>query len=154
MTGSSAAAVATIGPIAIPQMRRHGYPDSLSSGAVAAAGTLGMLIPPSVVIVLYGVLSGQSIERLLIAGIVPGIFTAIIYTFVAAWLGRPNALLRATAQEKVLATVGAGYTSTSEFASAPTTKASNDSGAASETSKASGIRDLLDAGSLFFVVEI
>src|SRR5690625_3186953 len=125
MTGSSAAAVATIGPIAIPQMRRHGYPDRLSSGAVAAAGTLGMLIPPSVVIVLYGVLSGQSIERLLIAGIVPGILTAIIHAFVAAWLGRPNALLRATAQDKLLATVGTGGSSSSGSGTATDAGGSN-----------------------------
>lgn len=92
MTGSSAAAVATLGPIAIPEMRRHGYSDRLASGTIAAAGTLGMLIPPSVVLVLYGVLSGLSVERLLIAGIVPGFLTAALYAAVAVWMGRSEVL--------------------------------------------------------------
>ncbi|TFV81115.1 TRAP transporter large permease subunit [Blastococcus sp. CT_GayMR20] len=93
MTGSSAAAVATLGPIAITEMRKHGYSDRLAAGVVSAAGTLGILIPPSVVIVLYGVLSGMSIERLLIAGLVPGILTAVLYATAAWFLGRTHVSL-------------------------------------------------------------
>lgn len=83
VSGSSVAAVATLGPITITEMRRYGYSDRIASGVVAAAGTLGILIPPSIVLVLYGVLSGLSIERLLIAGIVPGVVSAILYALVS-----------------------------------------------------------------------
>lgn len=157
MTGSSAAAVATIGPIAIPQMRRYGYPDKLSAGAVAAAGTLGMLIPPSVVIVLYGILSGQSIERLLIAGIVPGILTAVLYTMITAWLGRPSALLRANEHQPpaVLAGVATGPTTPSPPSPAlpqPAAPEMPDISLPQSSSRFSGLRALLEAASIFLVV--
>jgi C4-dicarboxylate transporter, DctM subunit len=78
-TGSSVATVATIGRIAIPEMERYGYEKGLATGCVAAAGTLGILIPPSVLLVLYGIIAEASIGRLLIAGIIPGILSAILY---------------------------------------------------------------------------
>ena len=77
--GSSVATVAAIGRIAVREMRRVGYDIKIALGAVGAAGTLGVLIPPSIVLVLYGIITGESIGALLIAGIVPGILTALIY---------------------------------------------------------------------------
>jgi C4-dicarboxylate transporter, DctM subunit len=79
VSGSSVATVAAIGPLAIREMRRHGYSVSIAAGVVGASGTLGVLIPPSVVLVLYGIVSGESIGALLIAGIIPGIVSAIMY---------------------------------------------------------------------------
>lgn len=79
VSGSSVATVATIGPLAIREMRRYGYSPVFAAGVVGASGTLGVLIPPSVVLVLYGVVTGESIGRLLIAGIVPGVLSAIVY---------------------------------------------------------------------------
>lgn len=78
--GSSVATSATIGRIAIKEMRAYGYPATLASGIVAAGGSLGALIPPSVAMVLYGMLSGESVGALLLAGIVPGIVLATIYS--------------------------------------------------------------------------
>jgi C4-dicarboxylate transporter, DctM subunit len=78
-TGSSVATVGTMGRVAIPEMERYGYDRGLAAGCVAAAGTLGTLIPPSVLLVLYGLLAEASIGKLLIAGIIPGILSAFIY---------------------------------------------------------------------------
>jgi tripartite ATP-independent transporter DctM subunit len=77
--GSAAATSATMGTVALPEMKRLNYHDSLSTGTVAAAGSLGFLIPPSVGFVVYGILTEQSIGRLLIAGVVPGIILALIF---------------------------------------------------------------------------
>jgi tripartite ATP-independent transporter DctM subunit len=71
--GSSVATAATMGRLSIPEMRRHGYSDALASGSVAAGGTLGIMIPPSVPMVLYGILTQADIGKLFIAGIVPGL---------------------------------------------------------------------------------
>lgn len=79
VTGSSAAAVATLGRLCVGEMRRHGYQLRMAAGIVAAAGTLGILIPPSVVLVIYGVLTQESVGQLLFAAIIPGILTAIAY---------------------------------------------------------------------------
>ncbi len=88
VTGSSVATAATIGKVSIGEMRRFGYPPSLAAGIVAAAGTLGILIPPSVVIVIYGVLAQESIARLLVAGIIPGLLSALVYGLFILVLGR------------------------------------------------------------------
>ncbi|WP_306030835.1 TRAP transporter large permease [Stappia sp. MMSF_3263] len=77
--GSSLATAATMGKVALPQMRRYKYDDGLASGVIAAGGTLGILIPPSVILVLYGVTAQQDIARLFIAGIVPGILGILGY---------------------------------------------------------------------------
>ncbi len=77
--GSSLATVATIGRVAMPQMQRHGYDASLSSATVAAGGTLGVLIPPSILLVIYGLLTQSSIGRLFIAALVPGVLGAMLY---------------------------------------------------------------------------
>ncbi|WP_207457389.1 TRAP transporter large permease [Azospirillum sp. SYSU D00513] len=77
--GSSLATVATMGRVAIPEMKRHGYSDSLSSAAIAAGGTLGVLIPPSILLVIYGILTQTSIGQLFIGAIVPGMLGAVLY---------------------------------------------------------------------------
>lgn len=85
VSGSSVATVATLGPIATREMRRHGYDMIIAAGVVGAAGTLGVLIPPSIVLVLYGILTGESIGGLLLAGIIPGILTALLYSAALAF---------------------------------------------------------------------
>jgi C4-dicarboxylate transporter DctM subunit len=82
VTGSSVAVAATLGRTAISEMRRHGYRPSFAAGVIAAAGTLGILIPPSIVLVIYGILTGESIGLLLLAGIIPGILSAAMYAVV------------------------------------------------------------------------
>ncbi len=79
VSGSSVATAVTIGKVALPQMKRFGYADGLATGAVAAGGTLGILIPPSTGFVLYAVLTEESIGRLFIAGILPGIILSLLF---------------------------------------------------------------------------
>ena len=79
-SGSSIATAMTMGRVAIPEMLKHGYDKGLASGVVASAGTLGSLIPPSILFVLYGVFAEVSIPKLLLAGILPGLLTALVYT--------------------------------------------------------------------------
>jgi C4-dicarboxylate transporter, DctM subunit len=78
-SGSSLATAAAMGRITIPEMTAQGYDKGLATGVVAAAGTLGSLIPPSILMVLYGIFAETSIAQLLIAGILPGILTAFVY---------------------------------------------------------------------------
>jgi tripartite ATP-independent transporter DctM subunit len=82
VSGSSVATAVTIGRVAIPEMRRFGYSNSLSTGAIAAGGTLGYLIPPSTGFVIYSILTEQSLGQLFMAGVVPGILLTLL--FVAA----------------------------------------------------------------------
>lgn len=91
--GSSLATAATMGQVALPEMKRYGYPDSLSTGALAAGGTLGILIPPSVILVIYAILAEQNIAKLFVAAFVPGILAAIGYMVaISIWVRvRPNA---------------------------------------------------------------
>ena len=79
-SGSSLATAAAMGRLAIPEMLKLGYDKALTTGVVAAAGTLGSLIPPSILMVLYGWFTEQPISKLLIAGILPGLLTAAVYT--------------------------------------------------------------------------
>lgn len=79
ISGSSTATTAAMASVALPEMRRHGYDDRLSLGVISVSGTLAIMIPPSIPLVLYGVITETSIGKLLIAGIVPGILTAIGY---------------------------------------------------------------------------
>ena len=78
-SGSSLATAAMMGKVAIPEMMENDYDEGLASGCVAAAGTIGSLIPPSILLILYGVLTETSIGMLLIAGFIPGILSALIY---------------------------------------------------------------------------
>ena len=77
--GSSLATAATMSKVAMPQMRKYGYKDRLSTASIAAGGTLGILIPPSVILVIYGLLTETSIGKLFIAGVVPGLLGVILY---------------------------------------------------------------------------
>ena len=79
ISGSSLATAATMGTVAMPEMRKYGYDPSLASGSVAAGGTLGILIPPSIGFVIYGILIEESIGKLFMAGILPGIMLAGIF---------------------------------------------------------------------------
>ena len=88
ISGSSAATTATVGRITLTELLRRGYDRDLAMGSLAGAGTLGFLIPPSIILIIYGVLSETSILKLFIAGVVPGLLLAFLYM---AWLG-----LRAT----------------------------------------------------------
>ncbi|MBP2548279.1 tripartite ATP-independent transporter DctM subunit [Neorhizobium galegae] len=78
--GSSLATAATMAKIALPSMRRYNYPDALSTASIAAGGTLGILIPPSVIFVFYGIIAQQDIGKLFLAGIIPGIIGMVGYT--------------------------------------------------------------------------
>lgn len=80
VTGSSIATVATMGAIVMPEMRRYKYHPRLATGSLAASGTLGILIPPSLIFIFYGVMTETSIGALFIAGIIPGILTAVMFS--------------------------------------------------------------------------
>ncbi|MGJ8623743.1 MAG: TRAP transporter large permease [Yoonia sp.] len=85
--GSSLATAATMGQVALPELRRYGYPGSLATGALAAGGTLGILIPPSVILVIYAILAEQNIEKLFVAALIPGILAAIGYILaISVWV--------------------------------------------------------------------
>jgi tripartite ATP-independent transporter DctM subunit len=79
MCGSTTATAAAMGAIALPEMKRFKYNDSLATGCVAAAGTLGIMIPPSTIFVVYGLMTQQSIGKLFIAGILPGVVIALLF---------------------------------------------------------------------------
>ncbi len=86
ISGSSAATVATVGKMSIPELRKRNYPDKLLLGSLAGSGTLGLLIPPSIILIIYGVTVQESIAKLFIAGIIPGIMIAIIFMlYVIIW---------------------------------------------------------------------
>ncbi|MCS7233436.1 MAG: TRAP transporter large permease [Synergistetes bacterium] len=78
--GSTNASTATMAMVALPEMKRYGYSESLAAGCVAAGGSLGIMIPPSVIFVIYGILTQQSIGKLFIAGILPGIMLSILFS--------------------------------------------------------------------------
>ena len=88
LTGSSPACCAAIGKMGIPEMRRRGYPDDVATGAICAGGTLGILIPPSITFILYGIATETSIGRLFLAGVFPGILLTglfILWTMFILW---------------------------------------------------------------------
>ena len=86
ISGSSAATVATVGKMAIPELRKRAYPEKMIVGTLSGAGTLGLLIPPSISLIIYGVAVNESIAKLFIAGIIPGIVLALMFmSYVAVW---------------------------------------------------------------------
>jgi tripartite ATP-independent transporter DctM subunit len=88
LTGSSPACCAAIGKMGIPEMRRRGYPDEVATGSICAGGTLGILIPPSVTFILYGIATESSIGRLFIAGVLPGLMLTslfMVWSIFAIW---------------------------------------------------------------------
>src|SRR5919202_3733805 len=88
LTGSSPACCAAIGKMGIPEMRRRGYPDDVATGSICAGGTLGILIPPSITFILYGIATETSIGRLFLAGVMPGLMLTglfMIWTLFIIW---------------------------------------------------------------------
>jgi C4-dicarboxylate transporter, DctM subunit len=88
LTGSSPATCAAIGKMGIPEMRRRGYPDDVATGSICAGGTLGILIPPSITFILYGIATETSIGRLFLAGVVPGLMLTglfMLWTLFIIW---------------------------------------------------------------------
>ncbi len=86
VSGSSAATCATIGKMTLPELKKRGYPDDITIGSLAGAGTLGLLIPPSIIMIVYGVSSDTSITKLFIAGVFPGLMLASLFMgYVIVW---------------------------------------------------------------------
>ena len=86
VSGSSAATCATIGKITLPELKKRGYPEDISIGTLAGAGTLGLLIPPSIIMIVYGVAANVSIAKLFIAGVIPGILLAMLFSgYIIVW---------------------------------------------------------------------
>ena len=98
VSGSSAATCATIGKMTLPELMRRGYPEDQVIGTLAGAGTLGLLIPPSIIMIVYGVAADVSISKLFIAGVVPGIMLALLFSgYIAVWaLMNPGKIPAAT----------------------------------------------------------
>src|SRR6266850_6438238 len=92
--GSSVATAATFSKVAYPEMRAYGYPQSFATGVIAAGGTLGIMIPPSTVLAVYGLITEQDIGKLFIAGIIPGLLAVAMYmiTITAIAMARPGFL--------------------------------------------------------------
>jgi C4-dicarboxylate transporter, DctM subunit len=111
LCGSSPATCAAIGGMGIPEMRKRGYSDALATGLIAAGGTLGILIPPSITLIIYGLITEQSIGKLFLAGIIPGLLLA---TFFAAYV-----VFRAS---KEIRLANAALAAGSEVAIAPVTE--------------------------------
>ncbi len=86
VSGSSAATCATIGKMTLPELARRGYPENITVGTLAGAGTLGLLIPPSIIMIVYGVAANVSISHLFIAGVIPGLLLASLFSgYVVIW---------------------------------------------------------------------
>ena len=86
ISGSSAATCATIGKITLPELKQRGYPEAQAIGTLAGAGTLGLLIPPSIIMIVYGVAANVSIAKLFLAGVVPGLLLAALFSgYIVVW---------------------------------------------------------------------
>lgn len=103
ISGSSVATVASIGPIAVREMRARGYEPRFAAGIIAGAGTLGVLIPPSIILVLYAIISGEQVSAMLLAGFLPGLVSIVVYSFLVVFRS-----LRAKIEAPVPAGVGVG----------------------------------------------
>lgn len=91
VSGSSAATTATVGRMSLPELRARGYEDRMAIGTLAGSGTFGFLIPPSIILIVYGAATEQSIARLFLAGVLPGLMLAAMfsgYTMLWAWMNR------------------------------------------------------------------
>jgi tripartite ATP-independent transporter DctM subunit len=107
ISGSSAATLLTVGKITMPELKRRGYPDGMVAGTMAGAGTLGLLIPPSITMIIYGIMVEESIARLFMAGVIPGLMLACLFILynigwgVLTEHGRSIREPRATLSEKI-----------------------------------------------------
>ena len=108
ISGSSLATAATLGAVALPEMKKYNYDDGLATGAIAAGGSVGILIPPSVILIIYGIITEQSIGKLFLAGFIPGILEVVFYLFTIWYLtffnpdhGPPGP--KTTSREKLIA---------------------------------------------------
>lgn len=110
VSGSSAATCATIGKITLPELKKRGYPDHMAVGTLSGAGTLGLLIPPSIIMIVYGVAANVSIAHLFMAGVLPGILLAMVFMgYIAFWaLRHPEQVPAADASLSFLAKVYEG----------------------------------------------
>jgi C4-dicarboxylate transporter, DctM subunit len=96
VSGSSAATCATIGKMTLPELKKRGYPDDIVIGTLAGAGTLGLLIPPSIIMIVYGVTAEVSISQLFIAGVIPGLMLACLFSgYIIFWALRNPTLVPA-----------------------------------------------------------
>ncbi|RCW76134.1 TRAP transporter large permease [Pseudorhodoferax soli] len=109
VSGSSAATCATIGKMTLPELRRRGYPEHMTVGTLAGASTLGLLIPPSIIMIVYGVAAEVSISRLFIAGVLPGLLLGLLFSgYIVVWALRnphlvPAADAKTTFRQKLAA---------------------------------------------------
>ncbi len=105
VSGSSAATCATIGKITLPELKKRGYPDHMAVGTLSGAGTLGLLIPPSIIMIVYGVAANVSIAKLFMAGVIPGILLAMVFMgYIVVWaLRNPQQVPAADAHVGLLA---------------------------------------------------
>lgn len=97
--GSATATAATIGSIAIPEMKKYKYSDSLATGSIAAGGAIGVLIPPSTIFIVYGISTEQSITKLFLSGVFPGILLTVLYSLAAYILAKRNPALAPASTE-------------------------------------------------------
>lgn len=108
ISGSSVATAATMATVALPEMKKYNYDPALATGSIAAGGSIGILIPPSIILIIYGIIAEQSIGKLFLAGFFPGILEALFYMFTIAILVRRNPNLgprgdRTSFREKTIA---------------------------------------------------
>jgi tripartite ATP-independent transporter DctM subunit len=103
VSGSSAATCATIGKMTLPELRSRGYPEGMTVGTLAGAGTLGLLVPPSIIMIVYGVAADVSIAQLFIAGVVPGLLLGALFSgYVVVWaLLNPGKIPRAVERTRL-----------------------------------------------------
>lgn len=107
ISGSSLATAATLGKVAMPEMKKYKYDSALATGAIAAGGSIGILIPPSVILIIYGIITEQSIGKLFLAGFIPGLLEAVFYIITIIIITRINPALgprgpRASMNERML----------------------------------------------------
>ena len=114
ISGSSLATAATLGAVALPEMKKYKYSDSLATGAVAAGGSIGILIPPSVILIIYGIITEQSIGKLFLAGFIPGVLEAVFYITTIAILTKFNPSLGPRGPKTILRDKMVSFTKTWE----------------------------------------